>query len=175
LPTYLHDAQHLDLQQSVFYTAIPWLCATVAELIVGGWLVDTLIQQGRNATRVRQIVLIGGTSLGVGIFGVAHAHTAQAAVFWIALSITGLSTAAPVGWSMPGLIAPRESVGTIGGIMNLSNQIAGIAAPIVTGFIVAYTHSYSVAFLAAATFLLLGIAAYVFLLGDMAPIPEPQG
>src|ERR1043166_10314150 len=39
---------------------------------------------------------------------------------------------------------------TIGGIMNLSNQIAGIAAPIVTGFIVAGTHSYSVAFLAAA-------------------------
>jgi MFS transporter, ACS family, D-galactonate transporter len=174
LPSYLHDAHHLDLTHSGFYTAVPWLCATVAELIVGGWLVDALVQRGSNATRVRQVFLIGGTSLGLGIFGVAYSQTTEAAVFWITLSITGLSIAAPVGWSMPGLIAPRESVGTIGGIMNLSNQIAGIAAPIVTGFIVAGTHSYTAAFVAAAAFLLLGIAAYVFLLGNMAPIPEPE-
>jgi len=174
LPSYLSEAHHLDLQRSVFYTAIPWLCATVAELIAGGWLVDSLVQRGWNATRVRQTVLVGGTSLGLGIFGVAYAQTTQAAVFWIAVSITGLSTAAPVGWSMPGLIAPRESVGTIGGIMNLSNQIAGIAAPIITGFIVARTHSFSAAFLAAAVFLLIGITAYVVLLGNMAPIPEPE-
>jgi sugar phosphate permease len=174
LPTYLLDVHHLDLVHSVFYTSLPWLCATVAELIVGGWLVDALIQRGWNATRVRQTVLVSGMSLGLGIFGVAYARSTEAAVFWIAVSITGLSIAAPVGWSMPGLISPRESVGTVGGIMNLSNQIAGIAAPIVTGFIVAGTRSYSASFIAAAAFLLLGIAAYVFLLGDMAPIPEPS-
>jgi sugar phosphate permease len=173
LPTYLLDVHHLDLAHSVFYTSLPWLCATIAELIVGGWLVDSLIQRGRNATRVRQTVLVSGMSMGLGIFGVAFARSTETAVFWIAVSITGLSIAAPVGWSMPGLIAPRESVGTIGGIMNLSNQIAGIAAPIVTGFIVAGTKSYNAAFLAAAAFLLIGIACYVFLLGNMAPIPEP--
>jgi MFS transporter, ACS family, D-galactonate transporter len=174
LPTFLHDAQRLDLAQSVMYTAIPWLCAGVAELIVGGWMVDWLIQRGLNPTRVRRTFLVSGMLLGLGIFGVAYAQTAETAVFWITLSITGLSIAAPVGWSLPSLIAPRESVGTVGGIMNLCNQIAGIAAPIVTGFIVAYTRSYSAAFLAAAAFLLLGIAAYIFLLGDMAPVPEPD-
>ena len=173
LPSYLAEAQHLDLKRSFFYTAVPWLSATIAELIVGGWLVDFLIQRGWNATRVRQTILVGGTSLGLGIFGVAYAHSAQAAVFWIALSITGLSIAAPVGWSMPGLIAPRESVGTIGGIMNLSNQLSGIAAPIVTGFVVAATKNFAWAFLVASVYLLIGIAAYIFLLGDMATIPEP--
>jgi MFS transporter, ACS family, D-galactonate transporter len=97
LPTYLHDAHHLDLAQSVFYTAIPWLSATVAELTVGGWLVDALIQHGWNAVRVRQTVLVWGMSLGLGIFGVAYSETTRAAVFWIAVSITGLSVAAPVG------------------------------------------------------------------------------
>ena len=173
LPSYLAEAQHLDLKRSFFYTAVPWLSATIAELIVGGWLVDFLIQRSWNATRVRQTILVGGTSLGLGIFGVAYAHSAQAAVFWIALSITGLSIAAPVGWSMPGLIAPRESVGTIGGIMNLSNQLSGIAAPIVTGFVVAATKNFAWAFLVASVYLLIGIAAYIFLLGDMATIPEP--
>jgi MFS transporter, ACS family, D-galactonate transporter len=173
LPSYLAEAQHLDLRRSFFYTAVPWLSATIAELVVGGWLVDSLIQRGWNATRVRQTILVGGTSLGLGIFGVAYSHSAQSAVFWIALSITGLSIAAPVGWSMPGLIAPRESVGTIGGIMNLSNQLSGIAAPIVTGFVVAATKEFEWAFLVASAYLLIGIAAYIFLLGDMAPIPEP--
>jgi len=173
LPSYLAEAQHLDLRRSFFYTAVPWLSATIAELVVGGWLVDSLIQRGWNATRVRQTILVGGTSLGLGIFGVAYSHSAQSAVFWIALSITGLSIAAPVGWSMPGLIAPRESVGTIGGIMNLSNQLSGIAAPIVTGFVVAATKEFEWAFLVASAYLFIGIAAYIFLLGDMAPIPEP--
>ena len=173
LPSYLAEAQHLDLRRSFFYTAVPWLSATIVELVVGGWLVDSLIQRGWNATRVRQTILVGGTSLGLGIFGVAYSHSAQSAVSWIALSITGLSIAAPVGWSMPGLIAPRESVGTIGGIMNLSNQLSGIAAPIVTGFVVAATKEFEWAFLVASAYLFIGIAAYIFLLGDMAPIPEP--
>jgi MFS family permease len=174
LPSYLAKAQHLDLKRSFFYTAVPWLSATIAELIVGGWLVDSLIQRGWNATRVRRTILVGGTLLGLGIFGVAYSHSAQTAVCWITLSITGLSVAAPIGWSMPGLIAPRESVGTIGGIMNLSNQISGIAAPIVTGFVVAATKNFEWAFLIASAYLFIGIAAYIFLLGDMAPIPEPE-
>lgn len=174
LPSYLAEAQHLDLKSSFLYTAIPWLSATIGELIVGGWLVDSLIQRGWNATRVRRTILVGGTSLGLGIFGVAYAHSATTAVFWITVSITGLSIAAPVGWSMPGLIAPRESVGTIGGIMNLSNQLSGIAAPIVTGFVVALTKNFEWAFLVASAYLVVGIIAYIFLLGDMASIPEPQ-
>ena len=89
------------------------------------------------------------------------------------MSIGGLSAASPVGWSIPSLVAPRESVGTLGGIVNFCNHLAGIAAPIVTGYIVKATNSFSGAFLAAAGFLLIGIAGYVFLLGRIEAIPEP--
>jgi sugar phosphate permease len=174
LPAYLAEAHHLDLTKSFLYTSVPWLCATAGELLVGGWLTDSLIQRGWNATRVRQFFLVGGTSIGLCIFGVPYAHTAQAAVTWIAFALTGLSIAAPVGWSMPSLIAPRESVGTVGGIMNLSNQLSGIAAPIVTGFVVAATKTFHWAFLIAALYLTIGIACYIFLLGDIVPIPEPE-
>jgi MFS family permease len=158
---------------SVLYTSVPWLFATVADLVVGGWLVDALIQRGWNPVRVRQIVLIGGTAMGLGIIGAAHAHTATSALFWITVSICGLSAAAPVGWSIPSLIAPRESVGTVGGILNFGNQLTAIAAPIATGYIAQATHSFAWAFAAAAIFLLIGIAGYVFLLAGMQPIPEP--
>jgi MFS transporter, ACS family, D-galactonate transporter len=173
LPSYLSTALHVDLFQSALYTSVPWLFATFTDLVVGGWLVDTLIQRGWSAVRVRQIVLIGGTTFGLGILGTAQTHSPVTALFWISMSIGGLSAASPVGWSIPSLIAPRESVGTLGGILNSCNQLAGIAAPILTGYIVQSTHSFSGAFIAATAFLLLGIAGYIFLLGRIEPIPDP--
>jgi ACS family D-galactonate transporter-like MFS transporter len=173
LPSYFLAVHNVDLLHSVAYTSVPWLFATLTDLVVGGWLVDALIQRGWNAVRVRQVVLMGGTSLGLGILGAAHAQSAAAALFWISLSIGGLSAASPVGWSIPSLIAPKESVGTVGGILNFSNQLAAIAAPIVTGYVVQSTHSYSWAFVVATAILLISIAAYIFLLGRMEPVPEP--
>jgi MFS transporter, ACS family, D-galactonate transporter len=96
-----------------------------------------------------------------------------AALIWISLAIGGLSAAAPVGWSVPSLIAPRESVGTLGGILNFGNQLSAIVAPIATGYIAQVTHSFFWAFGAAAGFLLVGIAGYGFLLGRIETIPEP--
>jgi ACS family D-galactonate transporter-like MFS transporter len=173
LPSYLSTALHVDLLHSALYTSVPWTFATLTDLAVGGWLVDALIQRGWNAVRVRQVVLISGTAFGLGILGAARAHTPTAALFWISVSISGLSAASPVGWSIPSLIAPRESVGTLGGILNLFNQLAGIAAPVVTGYVVQATHSFSGAFIAATAFLVMGIAGYVFLLGRIEPIPDP--
>jgi ACS family D-galactonate transporter-like MFS transporter len=173
LPSYLSTALHVDLLHSALYTSVPWTFATLTDLAVGGWLVDALIQRGWNAVRVRQAVLISGTAFGLGILGAARAHTPTAALFWISVSISGLSAASPVGWSIPSLIAPRESVGTLGGILNLCNQLAGIAAPVVTGYVVQATHSFSGAFIAATAFLVMGIAGYVFLLGRIEPIPDP--
>jgi ACS family D-galactonate transporter-like MFS transporter len=174
LPSYLSTAHHVDLLHSVLYTSVPWLFATLTDLVVGGWLVDTLIQRGWNPVRVRQIVLIGGTTLGLGILGAARSQSPVAALFWISISIGGLSAASPVGWSIPSLIAPRESVGTLGGIINFCNQLSAIAAPIVTGYVVQATHSFSWAFGGATVFLIIGIAGYIFLLGNMAPIAEPE-
>jgi sugar phosphate permease len=173
LPSYLSTALHVDLFHSALYTSVPWLIATILDLFVGGWLVDSLIQRGWNAVRVRQVVLIGGTALGLGVLGTANANSAASALFWISVALGGLSAASPVGWSIPSLIAPKESVGTVGGILNFCNQLSGIAAPIVTGYVVQATHSFFWAFAAAGIFLLIGIAGYIFLLGSMAPVPEP--
>jgi MFS transporter, ACS family, D-galactonate transporter len=174
LPTYLSFSHHVDLMHSVMYTSVPWLFATLTDLAVGGWLVDALIQRGWDASRVRQTVLVIGTSFGLGILGAAHAHSPQAALFWISISLGGLAAAAPVAWTVPSLIAPRESVGRLGGIVNFCGQLGAISAPIVTGYVATITHAFSSAFVAATGILLLGIGGYVFLLRRIEPIPEPQ-
>jgi ACS family D-galactonate transporter-like MFS transporter len=173
LPSYLSVSLHMNLFHSVFYTSVPWLFATFTDLLVGGWLVDTLIQRGRDANRVRQTVLVGGMAFGLAIFGAARAHSPAVALVWISLALGGLAAAAPVAWTVPSLIAPRESVGALGGAVNFCGQIAAISAPIVTGYIVSGTHSFAAAFVTATVILLLGIVGYIFLLGRIEPIPEP--
>ena len=172
LPSYLSFALHVNLLHSFLYTGVPWLFATFADVFVGGWLVDRLIQRGWDANRLRRAVLIGGTTLGLGILGAAFAHTPAQALAWISISIGGLSAAAPIGWTVPSLIAPRRSVGSVAGILNFSNQVSGFAAPIITGYVVAALHSYAWAFGISAAYLLIGITSYIVLLGRIEPIPE---
>ena len=172
LPTYLAVTLHLDLLHSFLYTGAPWLFATIMDICIGGLLVDALIHRGWDAVRVRQVVLIGGTAMGLGILGAANAHTAARALVWISISIGGLSAAAPVCWSVPSLIAPRAAVGRVGSIMNFSNQLSGIAAPIATGYLVTATHTFAAAFIASAAYLLVGLAGYAFLLGRIEPWQE---
>jgi ACS family D-galactonate transporter-like MFS transporter len=175
LPSYLSSALHVDLLHSFLYTGVPWLFATATNLAIGGWLVDALIRRGWNANRVRKTVLVGGTAFGLGIVGAAQTHSATHALIWISVSIGGLAAASPVGWSIPSLIAPRSSVGKVGGIINFSNQLSGIAAPIITGYLVAARQSFAWAFGVAAVYLLIGIGGYLVLLGRIEQmLPEPR-
>ncbi len=172
LPSYLSFALHVNLLDSFLYTSVPWFIGTFTDVAIGGWLVDVLVQRGWNASAVRRVVLIGGTAFGLGILGAAHAHDANRALLWISISLGGLSAAAPVGWSLPSLIAAPDDVGKVGGIMNFSSQISGIAAPIITGYVVAARHSYAWAFGVSAIYLVIGIAGYIFLLGRIEPPAE---
>jgi len=171
LPVYLSRTLHINLSHSFVYTGVPWLIAAFADLIVGGWLVDALIRRGLRPSLVRRTVLVSGLTLGLGILGAAWAHSAVGALFWVSLSISGLAAASPVGWSVPSLIAPGDSVGSVGGIMNFSNQLSGSIAATVTGYLVEVRHNFVAAFALAAAYLVVGIAGYIFLLGEIRPIP----
>lgn len=173
LPSYFTGALHLSLHQSVIYTSIPWFFATGSDLLFGGWLVDTLVKRKGNESMMRQIVLVGGMVLGLALLGPIFTRTPMTAVWWISLAISGLAASAPVAWSIPSLLAPRDSVGKVGGIMNFGNQVAALAAPVATGYLIGSKNDFSHAFVAAAIALIIGIAGYAFLLGKIEQIPEP--
>ncbi|NWK76375.1 MFS transporter [Aquitalea sp. LB_tupeE] len=173
LPGYLVQTMHMSILKSASYAAIPWICATLADLLVGGWLIDHLIARGHDETRVRKGVLLGGMLLGLAVFGTTTTSDPVIAIVWISIALSGLAAAAPVGWSLPSLIAPRGGTGTVGGIMNFANNMMGAVAPIVTGIIVGQTHSFTNAFLIAGFMLLIGVLSFLFLLGRIEPIAEP--
>lgn len=173
LPSYLSGSLHLGLIKSGWYAAIPWLIAAISDLVVGGWLVDYLIERGFDPTRTRKTILVVGLLLGLAVVGATRTRDPAIATIWISIALAGLAASAPIGWSIPGLIAPEGSVGTVGGIMNFFNNLMAILAPTVTGLIVSATSSFTNAFLAAAAFLLVGISSYLFVLGKIEPIAEP--
>ena len=173
LPAYLTARLHVNLLHSVLYTSVPWGIATVTDLCIGGLLVDRLVSRGWTPWKVRQSVLVLGMLCGVCIYGAGVADTPGRVLLWMSISLGGLGAMAPVGWSVPSLIAPKESVGRIGGIMNFATQLAAIAAPIATGYF-AGQHDFPAAFTVAAVILCVGILAYILLLGRMQVIPEPR-
>ncbi len=63
----------------------------------------------------------------------------------------------------------------IGSIMNFFNNVAGIVAPIVAGFVFDRTGSFAANFLIAGAILVVGILCYVFLLGRSEQIEAPGG
>jgi ACS family D-galactonate transporter-like MFS transporter len=173
LPGYLVHEMHMSILGSAEYTAIPWMVATVTDLVIGGWLIDFLIRRGNDETLVRKTVLVIGMALGLAVFGAAFTARPALAIVWISIALGGLAAAAPVGWSIPSLIAPKGGAATIGGIMNFVNNLMGAIAPIVTGFVVGITGSFDGAFLVAGIALVIGIFAYVVLLGRIEPIRDP--
>ena len=173
LPGYLSSTMGLDIVHSGLFTAVPWLSATVCDIVFGGWLVDHLIRRGHNPTRVRQSVLVLGMVAGLAIAGAARSGSLVASIIWISIALSGLAATAPVVWSIPGLIAPRGSTARVAGIMNFAGNIPAIAAPVFTGYLVGRSHSFASAFGLAAAILVGGIFSYVFLLGKIETIPAP--
>ena len=127
----------------------------------------------RRWAAVAHVASIPGMVLGLAVFGATQTTSANWAIFWISVSLGGLAAAAPVCWSLPSLIAPKGGVATVGGLMNFCNNMAGAVAPLVTGYIVSSTQSFTAAFLVADVVLLAGIASFLFLMGRIEPIPEP--
>jgi MFS family permease len=175
LPEYIGRTMHRSILAAAGFAAIPWACASLSDLLVGGWLIDSLIGRGYDQTRVRKTVLIVGMCTALAVLGATATTRPGVALAWISVALTGLSAAAPVAWSLPSLVAPKAGVGAVGGIMNFSNNMMGVVAPIVTGFVVEGTHSFVDAFLVAGLVLLVGVAAFVFLLGRIEPLPAPIG
>ncbi|NTF45354.1 MFS transporter [Rhizobium rhizogenes] len=174
LPDYLVKEMHMDILKSATFTTIPWIFATASDLLIGGWLIDHLIRKGHDESQVRKTIIVFGMLMGLAVVGAGLTADPYWAIFWITVSLSGLAAAAPAGWSIPSLIAPKGGAATIGGIMNFLNSVTGIAAPIITGFIVGATQSFSRAFLLAGVMLAIGIVSYVFVLGRIEQIPDPK-
>ena len=125
LPSYFSSALHIDLLHSFLYTGVPWLFAALMGFSTGR-LVDYADPRRVECKPCAATMLVCGTVFGLGIFGAAHAHSAAQAMIWISDLDRRAVGGVAVGWSIPSLIAPRGSVGTVAGIVNFSARSPGL-------------------------------------------------
>jgi sugar phosphate permease len=174
LPGYISQTMHMNLMSAAGYSTIPWIFATLSDLLIGGFLVDELIARGYDSTRVRQVVIAIGMICGLTVIGAAFTVQIGWALLWLTIAISGLSAVAPIGSSLVSLIAPKGGAGTVGGIVNLVNNMMGFIAPVVTGMVVDATGSFAGGFLVAGIVLLVGIFFFTVVLGRIEQIPDPS-
>ncbi len=174
LPGYLESQMHMSVLKSGWYTIIPWVVATITDVLIGGFLVDKLIAQGKDASKVRKTIMIVGMIMGLFVIGAGTTNNPNVAITFITIALAGLAFSAPVAWSIPSIIAPKGSVGKVGSIMNFTNNVMGIAAPIVTGYIAGGSGSFAMGFILAGVIILIGIICYLALLGRVEQIKVPE-
>lgn len=173
LPSYLEKSQGMSVLSSGIYSVIPWMVAVITELAVAGWLMDRLIRRGFDPTKTRRAFLVFSLVGALGVAGTVTTHDTVAVMVYLSIGAAGLAVNAPTGQSIITLIAPRGSVASLGGIVNGLANLFGLAAPIVTGFVVEGTGSFAGAFTIAGVVTAIGIFSYVVVLGRIEQIGEP--
>ena len=133
--------------------------ALVVNIAIGGLLVDALVRRG--ATRIRTIVFVVGALCGCAAAGVLGASPGNGWIF-ATIELIGFAAAQPVGWSIPGFIAPPGAVGSVAAIVGLAGSL-GATAVWLGG-----TDA-----LGAALAAVIAAAVYAFALRRIEPISDP--
>jgi MFS family permease len=162
--------RNYTLQQLSGPGSLPFWGMAIATL-TGGWASDRWIARGGAPTLVRKTFAVSGLLLCSGLMLPAAliADTQIAAAFLIASCVSlGLFTSNV--WAITQTLAGPEAAGKWTGIQNFVGNLGGVISPVVAGLIVEQTHSFFLAFAAAAAILVLGAACYLFLVPRIEPI-----
>jgi len=128
-----------------------------------------MIRRGASPLNTRRWFTIAGLlAASTEVFGAMSAST-NVAVFFAIFSMTGLGLATANYWAITQTLLPGVAPGRVAGIQNTALNLAGILAPIVTGWLKQITGSYTAPMQTIWVFLIIGVAAYVFLAREREP------
>ena len=173
LPSYLVQQKHLSLEKMGVLGAVPFWAAAVSA-IIGGWTSDALIKKGYSTTKVRKAFVASGLVFSVAAYPSAIVEDVTVSLVLLTIAYTALGVTVSNLWAISQTLAGPVAAGKWSGAQNCLGAVAGIIAPIVSGFIVQQTGNFSFAFLVMAVLALVGAASYVFLVGSIRPINWSQ-
>ena len=168
LPDYLVTARGLTLLKAGIYAALPYFVFGASEPI-GGWIADRLIRRGWSETRARKGIVTVAFMTGLFLIPAARVSSPGAAV---ALIIGGCLVGLATGNLLVILqsCAPPAEIGLWTGVYNFVGNIAGILSPLMTGFLIQRTGSYTPPFILAAALIAVGPLAFWFIVGDLKAV-----
>jgi ACS family D-galactonate transporter-like MFS transporter len=170
LPFYLVRERGLSMNDMVRAAGIYYLTDS-ASAAVTGWLSDQWMRRGGTPTVVRKSVMaIGYTVATVSIAGVALAggHSYFA---WLLAAGTGIGMMGVGVFALAQTLAGPQAAAKWTGLQNGVGNFAGIIGPALTGFAVDKTGNFLAPFAITVGVLLIGVIAWVFVIG---PVKETE-
>jgi sugar phosphate permease len=169
LPVYLEQDRHLSIASTGIVAAIPFLCGVVGS-ILGGRLNDWLVTRGMAPMNSRKYPMAGAMVATAGFTTLAAlTPNLTVAVVAISISLFLLYVASTSAWAMAPVAAPAHCTASLGAVQNFGGYIGGALAPMVTGFILQGTGSFTAALLVGAAVALVAAVGYVIIVRDPVP------
>jgi MFS family permease len=163
LPFYLEHERHLSVAQVGVLASIPFFFGFVGG-ITGGWLCDFLTRRGWTPMGGRKL-LVFCALLGITVctVGTVFARANAVALGLISVSMFLAYVASSASWATVPIAAPSHFTASLGSIQNFGGYIGGALAPLLTGFIVQRTGSFSQALFLNAGITLVTASVYLAL------------
>jgi MFS transporter, ACS family, L-galactonate transporter len=168
LPGYLQEQRHLSLARTGMVAAVPFLAGALG-MWTSGIVSDWLAARGEALTTVHRRNIVGGMVVSaLSTFLVARSATTAEAVAGISGAIFCIHFAGTSGLGYVQTISPLRYVGSLFALQNFASFMIASAAPVLTGWLLDKTHSFTLA---------LGICSAVALLGAVsyATLAAPGG
>lgn len=168
LPGYLQEERHLSIAKSGWVAALPFIAGALG-MITSGVVSDARARAGTPLTRVHRSNLVAGMiASAAGTYFVVCSSSTVEAVAGISVSLFCIHFAGTSGWGYVQAVSPLSYVASLGALQNFASFMVASAAPVVTGWLLDRTHSFSIA---------LGVCSAVTLLGALsyATLAAPDG
>ncbi|HKH93880.1 MAG TPA: MFS transporter [Gemmatimonadaceae bacterium] len=164
-PTYLVNERGLTSLKAGAATSLPYIAASIGVMLGGVWS-DWLLRRGSGISAARKIPIVTGFLGASSIILVNYVEgtTLALAILTFAFFAQGVSSNS---WSIIAEVAPRNLMGTTGGIINFTGQLAGIVTPILIGFILRETQSFELVLAYVSLAGLVGALSYTVLIGKI--------
>lgn len=160
LPAYMEKERHFDKEKMAVFASMAFLAVALSS-VCSGWLSDRWIARGGTPNRVRKSFAGYGLLFSTIILPVAIVPDNRIAMPLLVLACTSFGVYTANVYAITQTLAGPRAAGKWTGFQNGFANLAGVAAPWVTGFIVDRTHAFYWAFVVAAAIVLCGAACFV--------------
>ena len=166
LPGYLQSTYHLDLKSTGWMTAVPFLFGA-AGMLLNGYVVDALVNRGMHPVKTRKVSIVGGMVLSAAFTAmVPYTNDTWTAVLLIGMALFCIHFAGTSCWGLIHSSVTSRMTASVGSIQNFASFVFASFAPILTGWILDTTGSFSMALTVCAGVTLVGALSYLFIVRD---------
>jgi len=162
LPFYLLRERNFSMYSTAKIGGVAYIGGAIFALL-SGWLSDRWIRSGATPTRVRKTFVCGGLAFAGIVLLLSAVSAPMLSVGLLILGIGLQHVSSSNIWALTQTLAGVNAAGRWTALQNFAGNLAGVAAPVLTGWVLDRTHHFVCAFAIMAVIAVMGAASWLFI------------